>query len=145
MIVVDTSVWVDVLRRPVSRRAGTFRSLMDADEIALALPVRVELMSGVAKAHRRELRRGLSGLPVVVPSEETWRVIEGWVEPAADAGLRFSVTDLLIAALAHELTALVWSIDTNFTGMERIGLVQLYADGVTLPRERSAARSRAKS
>ena len=68
MIVVDTSVFVDVMRRPATPRADTFRSLLDADEIALALPVRVELMSGVAKMHRRELRRGLSGLPVVVPS-----------------------------------------------------------------------------
>ena len=126
MIVVDTSVFVDVMRRPLTRRADTFRSLLDADEIALALPVRVELMSGVAKAHRRELRRGLSGLPVVVPSEDTWRMIERWVEPAADAGLHFSITDLLVAALAHELTALVWSLETDFTSMERIGLVRRY-------------------
>ena len=137
MIVVDTSVWVDVMRRPVSRRAGVFRSLLDADEIALPLPVRVELMAGVAKAHRRELRRGLSGLPVVVPSEDTWRVIEGWVEPAADAGLRFSVTDLLIAALAREITALVWSIDTDFARMERLGLVQLYEDAAPSRRANS--------
>lgn len=137
MIVVDTSVWVEVMRRPASRRADTFRALLDADEIALALPVRAELMCGVAKAHRREFRRGLSGLPIVVPTEDTWRLIEGWVEPAADAGLRFSVTDLLIAGLAHELTAPVWSIDTDFTSMERLGLVRLYSDSGASIRARS--------
>jgi predicted nucleic acid-binding protein len=130
VIVVDTSVWVDVLRRPASHRAAAFQSLLDADEVVLALPVRVELMSGVTKHHRRALRRALSALPVALPTDETWRLIEGWVEPAADAGARFSVTDLLIAALAHELTALVWSIDSDFAGMAQMGLVQLYDDGV---------------
>jgi predicted nucleic acid-binding protein len=128
VIVVDTSVWVDVLRRPASRRAATFHSLLDADEVALALPVRVELMSGVATHHRRPLRRALSALPVVMPTDETWRLIEGWVEPAAERGVRFSVTDLLIAALAHELTALVWSIDSDFASMAGLGFVQLYDD-----------------
>jgi len=140
VIVVDTSVWVDVMRRPASRRAGAFRALLDADEIALALPVRLELMSGVAKAHRGAVRRGLSALPVLAPSDETWRLIEGWVAPAADAGVRFSVTDLLIAGLAHEITALVWSLDSDFAGMERLGLVQLYDDAAAVVSPHSAQR-----
>jgi predicted nucleic acid-binding protein len=127
VIVVDTSVWIDVIRRPTSQRALTFRQLLDADEVALALPVRLELMSGIARKDRNALRRGLSALPVLQPTDETWRLMESWVEPAGDAGRHFSVTDLLIAALAHEITALVWSLDADFTAMETIGLVQLYA------------------
>ena len=46
---------------------------------------------------------------------------------AADAGYRFSVPDLIIAALAHELTALTWSLDEDFVEMEKLGFVQLYA------------------
>ena len=76
MIVVDTSVWVEVLRKPPSKRAATLPALLDAGEVALALPVRIELMSGVARQDRRALGRGLSALPVVKPSEKTWLVIE---------------------------------------------------------------------
>lgn len=126
MIVVDTSIWVDVLRRPASKRADTFRGLLDADEVALALPVRLELLSGVAKKDRRALRRGLSGLPVLRPSEETWSTIEAWIAPAADAGFHFSVPDLLVAGLAHEIGAFVWTLDADFHSMDRLGFVALY-------------------
>ena len=127
MIVVDTSVWVQVMRRPASPAAATFRQLLDSDEIALALPVRFELLSGIARKDRTAFKRALAGLPVLRPTDETWRVIETWVEPAANAGFRFSVTDLLVAGMAHEIEALVWTLDSDFAPMETLGFVQLYA------------------
>lgn len=127
MIVIDTSVWVDVTRQPASERARTFHQLVDADEVAVALPVRVELLSGVARKHRKEFVRALSALPVLRPTDDTWRLLESWIERAADKGYRFSLPDLLIAALARELEALVWSLDDDFEDMEKLGLVRLYA------------------
>jgi len=127
MIVVDTSVWIAVNRTPAGATADTLRGLLDADEVALALPVRLELMTGVARKDRAAFRRGLSGLPVVIPSEDTWRLIEGWIESAADAGEHFSVTDLLIGGLTHEIGALVWSFDHAFDRLEALGFVQRYA------------------
>lgn len=126
MIVVDTSVWVAATREPSSAVASILRQLIDADEISLALPVRCELLAGVARKDRAAFRRALTALPVVVPSEDTWRVIEDWIEPAAEAGHRFAVTDLLIAGLAHDIGGLVWSLDDDFRRMESLGLVRLY-------------------
>jgi predicted nucleic acid-binding protein len=126
VIVVDTSVWVDAFRHPGGEHAATLRRLLDADEVALALPVRLELMAGVARKNRVALRRGLSGLPVIVPSDATWQQVEGWVDRAADAGYRFAVTDLLIAGLAADVGALVWSLDDDFGRMEAVGLVRRY-------------------
>jgi predicted nucleic acid-binding protein len=126
VIVVDTSVWVDVARRPASDRARLFHQLLDADEVAVALPVRIELMSGVARTQRKLFRRTLSALPVLRPAEGTWTLLESWIEPASDKGFRFSIPDLLIAALAQELDALVWSLDADFEAMEELGMVRLY-------------------
>lgn len=126
MIVVDTSVWVDANRSPAGT-ASTLRRLIDADEVVLALPVRLELTAGVARTDRAAFRRTLTAIPIVAPSEDTWRIIEGWIEPAADKGHRFSVTDLLIAGLAHEIGALVWSLDEAFERMESLGMVRRYA------------------
>lgn len=126
MIVVDTSVWVEAIRRPKSATQFTLKQLIDADEAGLALPVRLELMAGIARKDRRAFGRALSGLPVLIPTDETWRLIESWVAPAADRGRRFSVTDLLIAGLAHEAGALVWSLDADFDRLEDLGLVQTY-------------------
>ncbi|MEO6222475.1 MAG: PIN domain-containing protein [Vicinamibacterales bacterium] len=126
MIVVDTSVWVDAVRRPKGATQSTLKQLIDADEVGLALPVRLELMAGIARKDRRAFARALSGLPILVPTEETWRLIEPWVSPAADKGQRFGVTDLLIAGLAHDVGALVWSLDADFDRLEALGLVQTY-------------------
>ena len=63
MIFVDTSVWVQALRRGASDEAGVLRTLLDADEVALPLPVRIELLSGVSAEQRPALTRALAALP----------------------------------------------------------------------------------
>jgi predicted nucleic acid-binding protein len=126
MIVVDTSVWVAARRQPASEIAGTLTSLLDADEVALALPVRWELWAGTAKQDRRAFRRAFSALPLLVPTEETWAPLDEWIARAGDRGERFAVTDLLIARLADEIGALVWSLDDDFERLGQLKLVQMY-------------------
>jgi predicted nucleic acid-binding protein len=126
VIVVDTSVWIDAVRAPSSPVASALDGLIDADVACLALPVRLELLSGLGRRDREVLRRGLTGIALAVPTDATWNLVERWIESAADAGQRFAIVDLLIAALAHELTALVWSLDGDFARMAALGFVQLY-------------------
>ena len=126
MIAADTSVWVAALRDARCESAGTLTGLLDADEIVLPRPVRIELLAGASKADRTRLKRSLSALPVVVPTDETWSLVEQWSERAANAGQRFGLTDLLIGALAEETGALLWSLDADFRRMARLRLVQLY-------------------
>jgi predicted nucleic acid-binding protein len=126
VIVPDTSIWVAALRTPGSDEAHTLKALLDADEVALPLPVRVELLSGVSPKDRPALMRALRGLPVVVPDDDAWSQIEQWTTSAARAGDRFSVTDLLIAASAQLVDALLWSTDTDFERMESLGMIQRY-------------------
>lgn len=126
MIVVDTSVFVATMRQPLGPPASTLRGLLDADAVVLALPVRMELMSGVAAHDRERFRRALSALPLAVPNEDTWRLVERWIDPAAAQGHRFAVSDLLVAGLAAELGALVWSLDADFERMEALGMVERY-------------------
>lgn len=108
------------------REAEVLRSLLDADEVTLAVPIRVELLSGASTRDRPRLRRALSALPVVYPSDDTWRRIEQWVDRAGEAGQRFGLGDLLIGALAAESAALIWSLDADFACLERLGLVERY-------------------
>lgn len=126
MIVVDTSVWVAAQRHPAGDTAQTLLGLLDADEVALALPVRLELWAGIAQSDRRRFERAFSALPVLIPTDDTWQPLGDWIARAADAGQRFAITDLLIARLADEVGGLVWSLDSDFERLARLKLVQLY-------------------
>jgi predicted nucleic acid-binding protein len=126
VIVVDTSIWVATLRSAGRPEAPALRRLLDDDEVALPVPVRVELLSGASQADRPRLRRALSALPLVYPTEATWPTIDDWIDRAGRSGQRFRFGDLLIAALANELGALVWSLHADFERMSRLRFVEMY-------------------
>ena len=126
MIIVDTSVWVAVLRSNHAPEAGILASLIDADEVALPAPVRIELLSGASRRNMTQLRRQLSALPILYPTDETWTTLHRWIERAIDAGQRFGVGDLLVAALADEVGRLIWSLDQDFERMAKLKLIGLY-------------------
>jgi tRNA(fMet)-specific endonuclease VapC len=126
VIAIDTSVWVEFFRgrQPLADRVA---HVLDRDQVALPMPVRIEILSGARRAERSRLARVLSALPLLVPSEPTWRRIEGWVATGAAAGHRFGVADLLVAAIASENDCAVWSLDADFARMARLGIVSLAA------------------
>ena len=126
MIVVDTSVWIAALRVPKSAEAGILRRLLDADEVALPVSVRSELLMGVTGATRRQLADRLGALPVLQTTDDTWKTLDSWTEKASRTGCVFSLGDLIVGILASEAGALVWSLDKDFQRMEKLKLVQLY-------------------
>ena len=126
MIFVDTSVWVEALRSGESAAAQHLGGLLDSGEVALSAPVRVEILAGASSRDHVPLRRVLSALPLFFPTEQTWMRIDEWVERARAAGERFGFADLLIAAIAADQHAPIWSLDSDFTRMARVGLVEIH-------------------
>jgi predicted nucleic acid-binding protein len=129
VILVDTSVWVEALRCAGSPEAAELRTLLDEDRVALAVPVRLEILAGASGRDFARLRRLLSALPLITPDPATWGLLESWVEIAVAAGQRFGFADLLIGALAAGRGSSVWSLDRDFARLADLGLISLHAHG----------------
>lgn len=126
MIFVDTSVWIAALRSAPSAEARHLRALLEADLVGLPVLVRLEILTGASQRDAPKLRRSLSAFPQFTPSAETWNRIEEWVDLARKKSDRFGIADLLIAALAAEANAEIWSLDDDFRRLGRLGLVRLH-------------------
>jgi predicted nucleic acid-binding protein len=125
MVVVDSSVWIEFFRGRNPELTEALRQLLDADEVALAAPVRLELLSGASKRDFGRLARLLSALPLLVPEQTLWKKLEGWAARARERGERFGALDLLIAGIADDHGAFVWSRDADFVRLARLGFVKL--------------------
>jgi predicted nucleic acid-binding protein len=126
MIVVDTSIWVNAFRNQKSSEARHLSNLLDNDEVAIAMPIRIELLSGARRSDQARLSRTLSALPIYFPKDATWHRIEGWLATIKNAGDRFGVGDLLIAGIAVENRAAIWSLDGDFARMAKLKLIELH-------------------
>ena len=125
MVLVDTSAWIEVFRKP-SRLA--IESVVDFDDIVTCLPVVQEVLQGFTEeAAFRTARRAMLALPIV---ESPLRVAV--VEEAVDlyrrarrAGLTIrSGADCLIAACAirHDLTVL--HANRDYPALARVSTLQ---------------------
>ena len=126
MIFVDSSVWISAFRDGKSPEARGLTGLLDSDEVALSIPVYLEVLAGATRENRSQLRRVLSALPVFYPSRETWTRIEQWIARATDRGDRFGILDLLVASIAADRNATLWSLDADFERMARLEFVGLF-------------------
>jgi predicted nucleic acid-binding protein len=126
LILVDTSVWIEFFRGKNQRIGNEIQSLLDSDDVILAGPVRIEILSGASKNDFKKLRQLLSALPVFYPILKTWQRIDSWIEEAISSGERFGVGDLLIASIAVDQNSAIWSLDADFLRMEKLGWLKLH-------------------
>jgi len=126
VIFVDTSVWVAAFRSATGPEGRHLQGLLDRDEVGLPVVVRLEILAGAGPQDRTRLRRVLSALSVYFPAGQTWDRIEEWIDDASATGERFGIADLLVAALAYEQGASLWSLDRAFERMSRLGFIRLH-------------------
>jgi predicted nucleic acid-binding protein len=111
MIIADTSVWIEYLRRGESGWAWELDELLARGELMMCGPVLAELVAGVPAERRSEYALRLRALP--------WSGLDrdGWLRAGLvrgdlrRGGFSASLIDVAIAVCAAQAGASLWSAD----------------------------------
>ncbi len=101
-VLVDTSAWIDALRRDGDREVrAAVQSVMAEGTAVLCDMIRVELWNGARGKAEQEMLRGLEReLECVATSREVWEAAVELARACRRKGVTPPATDLLIAACA---------------------------------------------
>lgn len=120
LILPDTSVWVDYLRRGDRGRAATLREHLSAHRVVVCGPVLGELLAGARAGAREQLLRTIGALPLAALDRGAWVAIGGAARELRSAGEPLPLTEIAIGVAASRAGATLWTFDRDF---ERVAAV----------------------
>jgi predicted nucleic acid-binding protein len=128
LILVDSSVWIDFLSpSPSSAGAELRRMIVDAEPFALAGVVITEVLQGLKRDVSR-VERYLSQWEILEPRGfSTYREAAKIFRAARAHGVAITTIDVLIAAIALEHGATLFTLDKDFLRLAGIIRLPLYA------------------
>jgi predicted nucleic acid-binding protein len=127
LILVDSSVWVDFFSSAPGRAGGELRRMIeDAEPFALPGLVVAEVLQGLTREIRR-IELYLAQWDILEPSGVgTYREAAVIYRAARAKGITLTTIDSVIAAIALEHGASVFTLDQGFSRVKRIAPLQLY-------------------
>jgi predicted nucleic acid-binding protein len=127
LILVDSSVWVDFFSSSPGRAGGELRRMIEESEpFALTGVVVAEVLQGLTRDAGR-IEQFLAQWDMIEPgSFETYRTAAAIYRAARRKGLSLTTIDTLIAAVALEHRATVFTLDQDFSRIALITRLALY-------------------
>ncbi|OQX00599.1 MAG: VapC toxin family PIN domain ribonuclease [Desulfobacteraceae bacterium IS3] len=130
MVFVDSSVWIEGLRRDgdLKTKLG-LEGLLEAYEAQLCSPVKLEVLGGARVEERKKLARCLSVIPYYSVTDADWEMAIdlGW--KMRGAGHTIPWNDLLVAACALRAGERVYARDKHFQQIASCQPLSLYEPG----------------
>ena len=128
MILVDSSVWIDFFSSAPSRAGDELRRMIsDAEPLALTGVVITEILQGLTR-DARPIEQYLSQWDLLEPSGfRTYREAAAIFRLGRAKGVSLTTIDVLIAAVALEHRARVFTLDKDFTRIARLTGLPLYS------------------
>lgn len=129
MILVDTSVWVDFFSRSTSRAGAELRRMIaDAEPFALSGVIVSEILQGL-KRDVDQIEKHLSQWEMLEPlGFSTYREAAAIFRLGRAKGFSLTTIDTLVAAIALDHRAVLFTVDQDFARIARITRLQLYAN-----------------
>ena len=127
MILVDSSVWIDFFSSSPGRAGGELRRMIEeAEPFALTGIVVAEVLQGLTRDARR-IEQYLMQWEMLEPRGfETYREAASIYRTARAKGITPTTIDAVIAAIALEHKASVFTLDQDFFRIASITRLALY-------------------
>lgn len=121
-ILIDTSAWVDFFRG-TSKIADAVAKLIEAGRVSICGVITYELIQGAKSAEEAaHLSEVLSALHYIEMTSNLWMKAGNMSAALRAKGLTLPMSDLLIGAIALELSLEVLTLDAHFTSIPGIKL-----------------------
>ncbi|MDE3099595.1 MAG: PIN domain-containing protein [Verrucomicrobiota bacterium] len=131
MVLVDSSVWIEALRREGRLEVKvTLQGLLEEYEATWCGPVKLEVLGGARQQDRERLEAHFSCIPYYQMKEPSWEAAKNLAWRLRDRGCLTPWNDVLIAALSVEADCRIYAVDKHFEMMRNAGAgIRLYAGG----------------
>lgn len=127
MILVDSSVWIDFFSSAPGRAGDELRRMIqDAEPLAVTGVVVTEILQGLTR-NVSQIEHYLSQWEMLEPRGfSTYREAAGIFRLGRSKGVSLTTIDALIAAIALEYGASVFTLDKDFTRIARLTRLPLH-------------------
>ena len=130
MVLVDSSVWIEAVRRQGNLGCKVaLEALLEEYEAAWCSLVRLEVLGGARKEERSALVAGFGVIPYIQTTETTWNLALENAWRLRDAGLQAPWNDLLVASASIEHGCRLYAQDKHFDLMAEVIPIRLYQPG----------------
>ncbi len=114
-VLVDTCIWASFFSKPNSLEQRVVSGLLRLDRVALVGPIVAEVLLGIRNRDRADWVGSRLKLSHYVEADwSNWRSAAELGRNLAAVGHRLPLSDLLVAAVALDLGASVYSTDPHF-------------------------------
>ncbi len=130
MVLVDSSVWIESLRRNGDMRVKlAVEGLLEAYEAQWCTPIRLEVLGGARVEERANLGKRFSVIPYRPCREDDWDRAISLAWRLRSKGLTVPWLDVLISAIAIYDGVRLYAIDTHFQEIAKHSGLLLYRPG----------------
>jgi predicted nucleic acid-binding protein len=131
MVLVDSSVWIEALRRDGRLDVKlALEALLEEYEAAWCGPVKLEVLGGARQQDRKALEEHFSCIPYYPMTDTMWDAAKTLAWRLRDKGCNTPWNDILIAAMSRKAECRIYSIDKHFNLMHEAGAgIVLYEPG----------------
>ncbi len=131
MVLVDSSVWIEALRRDGRLDVKlALESLLEEYEASWCGPVKLEVLGGARPQERKALEEQFSCIPYFPMTDAAWDAAKNLAWRLRDQGCTAPWNDILIASLSLKADCRIYATDKHFALMSQAGAgIRLYEPG----------------